>query len=217
MGEIILIRHGQANSAANDEHGYDKLSPLGHQQAQWLGDYLRDVDAQFDSILVGSLRRHRETQAGLGELGIAPVEDDRLNEMDYFNLSQAFRDARSVPGPTADEEFAGHITAVMEAWHAAEIMGNETFSEFELRVTDVLHEAARPGRRVLCVTSGGVIGMMLRAMLGLDTRQFARILLPIFNSSMHRIQVTDHGTVLAGFNAVPHLDRPDRAHARTHY
>jgi len=217
MGEIILIRHGQANSAANDEHGYDKLSPLGHQQSQWLGDYLRGAGTEFDSVLVGSLRRHRETQAGLGDLGHAPVEDARLNEMDYFNLSQAFREARNVPPPHADEEFAGHITAVMEAWHAAEIMGNETFSEFELRVADVLREAAQPGRRVLCVTSGGVIGMMLRTIMGLDTRQFARILLPILNSSMHRIQVTDHGTVLAGFNAVPHLDSPDRSHARTHY
>ena len=38
MGEIILVRHGQANSAANDEEGYDRLSDLGHQQAKWLGD-----------------------------------------------------------------------------------------------------------------------------------------------------------------------------------
>jgi hypothetical protein len=26
-----------------------------------------------------------------------------------------------------------------------------------------------------------------------------------------------HGTILAGFNATPHLDTPDRAHARTHF
>jgi phosphohistidine phosphatase SixA len=45
MGELVLIRHGQANSAANDEDGYDRLSDLGHQQARWLGDWLRAHEA----------------------------------------------------------------------------------------------------------------------------------------------------------------------------
>jgi phosphohistidine phosphatase SixA len=61
MGELVLIRHGQANSAANDEAGYDRLSELGHQQARWLGDWLRAHEAPFDRVLMGSLRRHRET------------------------------------------------------------------------------------------------------------------------------------------------------------
>jgi phosphohistidine phosphatase SixA len=61
MGELVLIRHGQANSAANDEDGYDRLSDLGHQQARWLGDWLRAHEAPFDRVLMGSLRRHRET------------------------------------------------------------------------------------------------------------------------------------------------------------
>jgi phosphohistidine phosphatase SixA len=42
---LVLIRHGQANSAANDEDGYDRLSDLGHQQARWLGDWLRAHEA----------------------------------------------------------------------------------------------------------------------------------------------------------------------------
>jgi len=41
MGEIILVRHGQANSAADNEDDYDKLSDLGHQQAKWLGEWMR--------------------------------------------------------------------------------------------------------------------------------------------------------------------------------
>ncbi len=217
MGEIILIRHGQANSAASDEESYDRLSPLGHQQGRWLGEHLRETGQNFDAVLTGTLRRHRETQAAIGEIGPAPEADPRLNEMDYFNLGNALRKHRGTPLPRSDEEFAAHITEVMQAWHDAEIMGNETFSEFELRVTDILHEAAQPGRRVLCVTSGGVIGMIVRSLLGLDPKSFARILMPILNSSVHRILVTDHGTILAGFNAVPHLEHPGRAHARTHY
>ncbi len=214
MGEIILVRHGQANSAANDEASYDKLSDLGHQQARWLGDYLRDRERPFDKIISGSLRRHRETSAGIGYGD--PVIDPRLNEMDYFNLGQALEDVHGVPFPGPDE-FAAHVPQVMEAWHKAEIMGVETFASFEARVTSVLQEAASPGARVLCVTSGGVIGMIIRHLLKLDPTRMAHILLPILNSSVHRVHVIPQGPILAAFNTIPHLDQPDRAHAVTHY
>lgn len=217
MGEIVLIRHGQANSAARDEASYDRLSALGHRQAAWLGAHMQEAGERYDRVLMGALRRHRETAEGLGTLGPAPEVDARLDELDYFNLGKALRERRGVALPAGEEEFAGHLSRLLAAWRDAEIMGQETFSDFEMRVTDVLHEAAEPGRRVLCVTSGGVIAMMVRALLGLDTEGLARIMLPIFNSSVHRLLVTDHGTILAGFNAVPHLDRPERAHARTHY
>ena len=55
MVEIILVRHGQANSAANDEEGYDRLSDLGHQQAKWLGEYLRSREKPFDKVISGGL------------------------------------------------------------------------------------------------------------------------------------------------------------------
>lgn len=214
MGEIILVRHGQANSAATDEESYDQLSDLGHQQAKWLGDYLRDREGAFDKVISGSLRRQKETAAGIGY--DSPLIDPRLNEMDYFNLGQALEDLHGVPFPGPDE-FAGHVPQVMEAWHKAEIMGVETFSSFEDRVTSVLQEAASPGVRVLCVTSGGVIGMIIRHLLNLDPTRMAHVLLPIMNSSLHRVHVIPQGPILASFNAVPHLDRDDRMHARTHY
>jgi broad specificity phosphatase PhoE len=49
--------------------------------------------------------------------------------------------------------------------------------------------AARPGRRVLCVTSGGVIGMMVRHILDLDPGRMAHLLVPIRNASIHRVAV----------------------------
>ncbi|MEM8538617.1 MAG: histidine phosphatase family protein [Pseudomonadota bacterium] len=214
MGEVILVRHGQANAAATDEESYDRLSDLGHQQARWLGDYLRDREAGFDKVIAGSLRRHRETAAGMGYK--TPQIDPRLNEMDYFNLGRALQDVHGVPFPSPDE-FAAHVPQVMEAWHKAEIKGVETFASFENRVTSVLQEAAKPGARVLCVTSGGVIGMIIRHLLNLDPTRMAHVLLPIMNSSLHRVHVIPQGPILAGFNAVPHLDHADRAHARTHY
>lgn len=214
MGEIVLVRHGQANSAAQDEAGYDRLSALGRDQARWLGAWLSDQESRFDRVLSGSLLRHRQTAQAMGFPD--PEIDPRLNEMDYFNLGAALEARHGIPMPGPDD-FASHAPQLMGAWHRAEIRGNETFAEFEARVTSVFSEAAVEGRRVLCITSGGVIGMCVRHLLGLDPARMARVLLPILNSSIHRVQVAPHGTYLAGFNAVPHLEHPDRAHARTHY
>lgn len=216
MGELVLVRHGQANSAANDEDGYDKLSDLGHQQARWLGQWLRDHEAPFDRVLMGSLRRHRETAEGMGEMGQPPETDARLNELDYFNLSRAHASRTNAPPPTSDT-FVHHIKDIMESWYRAEIEGNESFASFETRVSDVLKVASVPGKRVLCVTSGGVIGMMARHILSLDPARMAHLLVPIRNCSIHRVMVLPQAKILAGFNATPHLDTPDRVHARTEY
>ncbi|MEO1705239.1 MAG: histidine phosphatase family protein [Pseudomonadota bacterium] len=214
MGEIILVRHGQANSTATDEESYDRLSDLGHQQAQLLGEHLRGLGETFDLVLSGTLRRHQETASAMG---FEPDRlDPRLNELDYFNLSDALEQARGIPRPDGSN-FATHVPIVMEAWQAAEIQGQESFANFERRIDDVLREAQKPGRRVLCVTSGGVIGMMIRLLLDLDTTRMAHILLPIFNTSYHRVAVRPEGAMLAAFNATPHLDAPERAFAKTNY
>lgn len=214
MGTITFVRHGQANSAAKNEIDYDQLSALGTLQGTWLGEWMRQQGESFDLVLSGSLNRHLQTSAAMGWAN--PLIDPRLNEMDYFNLGKALEDDHGIPMPDP-EGFATHVHQVMEAWQTAQIKGNETFASFEARVSGVLEEAAQPGRHVLCITSGGVIGMILRHLLNLDTLSFGRILLPIHNSSLHRVHVTPHGNILSGFNATPHLDPPERSYARTHY
>ena len=65
MSHITLIRHGQANSGAKDEVSYDKLSDLGHEQAVWLGNYLRDTGIHHTRLYTGTLTRHIETANGM--------------------------------------------------------------------------------------------------------------------------------------------------------
>lgn len=213
MGEITLVRHGQANSTAKTEEDYDLLSDLGHQQALWLGNWMDAHEKPFDHVLSGTLRRHRETVSGMG---YEADEDPRLNELDYYRLTAALeaKDGTPSPGP---EEFADHMPRVFAAWHSEEIMGTETYHSFETRVGEILREASVPGRRILCVTSGGVIGMMLRHLLDLDLMRMSQVMLPIYNTSIHRIHVAPQRTILSGFNATPHLDGPEREMARTFY
>ena len=215
MGEITLVRHGQANSAATNEADYDRLTDLGHQQAKWLGEWMAAHDGPFDDVYAGSLRRQRETAAGLGYTD--PIMDARLNEITYYNLT-AEMDALHPEIPRhGPEDFAVHFPATLQAWKEGRIKGSETFEAFCTRVEEVLDLAAQPGKRILCVTSGGIIARAVSHLLGLDIPRMAQVALPILNTSVHRIHVTAHGPILATFNSAPHLDHADRIKARTNY
>jgi len=50
-----LIRHAQASWGSTD---YDRLSPLGHTQAQHLAHWLAADAAEYTQVIRGSLRRH---------------------------------------------------------------------------------------------------------------------------------------------------------------
>lgn len=213
MGEITLVRHGQANSAADNEADYDQLTALGHTQAKWLGEWMRAHDGPFDHVVSGSLQRQRETIANMGwEADVDP----RLNEITYYDLT-AEMDALGGIQRAGPEDFALHFPATLTAWKEGRIKGTESWDNFVGRVRDVMQMAAQPGRRVLCVTSGGIISRAVAELLHLDIPQMAQIALPILNTSVHRIHVTPHGPILSTFNSAPHLDHSDRLAARTHY
>ena len=215
MGEITLVRHGQANSAATDEAGYDKLSELGHQQARWLGDWMSAHDGPFDQVFCGILRRQRETTLGLGY--DAPTIDERLNEIAYYDLTAEMEQTGLSEARTSPDDFATRFPATLTAWRDGKIKGRESFDDYGARVRAVINEAAQPGKRILCVTSGGIIARAVAHILHLDIPQMAQIALPILNTSVHRIHVTPQGPILATFNGAPHLDHSDRLAARTHY
>jgi broad specificity phosphatase PhoE len=166
---------------------------------------------------MGSLRRHRETAEGMGDMGAEREVDARLNELDYFNLSAAHAAHTGAPEPHTPDEFVNHIRDVMEAWSRAEIQGNESYADFEARVAEMLTIAARPGRRVLCVTSGGVIGMMVRHILDLDPARMAHLLVPIRNASIHRVAVLRKARSWRASTPRRISTRPTGVHARTEY
>lgn len=215
MGEITLVRHGQANSAADNEADYDRLTELGHTQAKWLGEWMKAHDGPFDAVYAGSLRRQRETAAGMGHAD--PIIDTRLNEITYYDLTAEMDVLHPEIPRHGPEDFAIHFPATLQAWKDGRIKGNETFGAFCQRVEEVLALAAQPGKRILCVTSGGIIARAVSHLLDLDIARMAHVALPILNTSVHRIHVTPHGPILATFNSAPHLDHADRLAARTNY
>lgn len=217
MSHITLIRHGQANTGARDEASYDRLSPLGHQQAQWLGQHLRDNRLHHTRVYCGTLTRHLETAQGMG-VADNIVQDHRLNELEYFTLSQLLEAQQGITIPEEREGFIQHLPQVFGAWQRDEINNPpESWTSFHSRVQDVMKEIRQGDGPALVVTSGGLISMVMQQAMGLDIPAMARIALAIMNSSMHQMYpIGDHLTPVL-FNAVPHLDVPDRHHAKTHF
>lgn len=217
MTEITLVRHGQANTGAASEEEYDRLSALGHQQARWLGEYFKSTEQSFDHVLHGSLNRQRDTADAIcNELELPRGQDTRLNELDYFGLTDSLRDRLDVPHPDGREAFIEHVPQVLHAWRTGKIETPvESFEQFETRVSEMLSDAQGHGGRVLLVTSGGIISMMMRMVLGLDDAGHAGVLLQTRNGSYHRFRVEAGRVLLEGFNAVPHLEGPERVGAKT--
>ncbi|MGR3615036.1 MAG: histidine phosphatase family protein [Paracoccaceae bacterium] len=216
MAQITLIRHGQANTEARDELSYDKLSALGHQQATWLGDHLRDSRQHHTQVYSGTLNRHVETASGMGVTN-GMIQDARLNEIEYFTLAQLMEQQHGLNVPDDREGFAAHLPLVFDAWREGRIENApESWGNFHNRVQSVLQDIATGSGPALVVTSGGWISMAMAQAMGLDTLSMARIALAIMNTSMHRLHTIGDHLCPVLFNAVPHLDNPDRHHAQTH-
>ena len=216
MSHITLIRHGQANSEAKDEASYDKLSTLGHTQADWLGSYLRDTSTHHTRLYTGTLTRHIETAAGMNT-DMDPVRDARLNELEYFTLATLMEQQHGIAHPTEQGSFTTHLPMVFDYWRSGKLEGApETWDDFHSRVSEALAEIAADSGPALVVTSGGLIAMAMAQAMHLDIPAQARLALAIMHTSMHRFFPIGGHLSPVLFNAVPHLDRPDRRAAQTH-
>lgn len=217
MTEITLIRHGQANSGARSEEDYDRLSPLGRQQALWLGQHYRAIGG-FDRLISGTLRRQEETAAAMNLDGRAHRRDPRLNELDYFRLSQALEERDGIPFPSDAQSFAAHVPQVLELWRGGHAgPDHETYDAFRDRVLGAIGDAAAAGPGTVMVTSTGVIATLCALALGLETVVKARMFLRVLNTSVHRFALDADGLHLTQFGATPHLDLPERRSARTYF
>ena len=223
MAELILVRHGQASFGADD---YDKLSELGWRQSRWLGEYFAERSATFDRVVRGSLRRHSETLAGIGEgmdRPLAAEEDARLDEYDSHFLLRAHLKGKPMPLGGDRREHFRILREAMYAWTDGALLGKpgghplEPFAAFRGRVLAAL-AAMRKGaaKRVLVVSSGGPISTILAEVLGMPLRGVVDLNLQTRNTGITELQAGASRIHCVSFNNVPHLDRPDRDGALTY-
>ena len=226
MPELILVRHAQASFATDN---YDRLSALGHRQAHWLGEYFRDREWDFDRVLCGDMVRHRETAAGivrgLGGGRMDPDTDPAWNEFDFEAIVSAYleRFPNETPGPSASPRtFSRLLRNALKAWSEDRLQSPlpERWSQFESRIEDALSSLTDRGsahQRVLLVSSGGAISMVLRHILQAPSSAMLHMNLQLKNSSFSNVFFNGKSMHFSAFNQVPHLDHPRRSGSITYF
>jgi len=218
MTELLLLRHAQASFGAAD---YDRLSELGWRQARWLGEYFAERNIVFDRIVRGSLRRHAETLAGIGEgLGaaLAHEEDAGFDEYDSHALLRAYSGSEMAQGNDRREHFR-LLRSALYAWTDGTLAlePDERFEAFRRRVLAALVTIrAQEAKRVLVVSSGGPISTILAEVLGMPARGVVDLNLQTRNTGISEFRFSARAIHCVSFNNVPHLERPGRSDALTY-
>jgi broad specificity phosphatase PhoE len=214
MGTLYLVRHGQASFGADD---YDQLSELGHRQSVKLGEYFAHQGIQFDGLIAGTLRRHKQTLAGILE-GMRHAGEhlawEGLNEYDSEAVIAAIH-PQPLQKPDSPEMYRHHFRLLRDGlaqWMAGTTSprGMPAYRDFVAGVSGALDHvrANHYGQKVLVVTSGGPISTAVGHVLGTSPETTIELNLRIRNTSVTEFAFTPKRHMLVTFNTLPHLDAP---------
>jgi len=216
MGNLYLVRHGQASFGAVD---YDNLSSLGVQQSVRLGEYFAQKGIQFDAVLTGSLRRHTQTWAGIAKgaaLEHDPLVWPGLNEYDSEAVIQAIH-PQPLQKPDTPEVYRHHFRLLRDGlrqWMNGVVSpkGMPTYTEFVHGVSSALdHVRQNYTGNVLMVSSGGPISTAVGHLLRTTPETTIELNLRIRNSSVTEFDFNPKRHALVTYNTLPHLDDPQYA------
>jgi broad specificity phosphatase PhoE len=216
MGTLYLVRHGQASFGADD---YDQLSPLGRQQAVRLGEYWRPrlQDTPIDAVLMGSLKRHRQTWEGIAEgagLTHTPEVWPELNEYDSEALIAAIH-PEPLSKPDTPELYRHHFRLLRDALKAwmngtTQPRGMPSYADFVGGIEAALnHVRQQHSGHVLIVSSGGPISTAVGRVLGAPPETTIELNLRIRNTALTEFAFTPKRHMLVTYNTLPHLDNPE--------
>lgn len=231
MGQIYLVRHGQASFGKAD---YDQLSPLGEQQGRILGDWFARRDQQFNRIVTGAMKRHHQTAvACLGQLPGVPAEwevDAGFNEYDHHEVLVRHRPDFADPDnvrkflremPKPQRAFQLEFEAAMKRWmggaHDADYA--ETWPQFRARCIGALQrlqDSAQPSQNIIVFTSGGTIATLCQHVLGLPDRQVMELNWSLVNAAVTKLFYQPNRLVLSYLNNYSHLETAEIDNAITY-
>lgn len=213
---------------------YDKLSPLGEQQAEKLGRYWAKHRIIFDRVFCGPAQRHRRTMeiagacvrdAGLPwpEATVTPA----LDEFDAFTVMKAlvptmverdeevrrlndeFRSKQHLP--EAGRVLQKLFEAVARRWSTGDYDTPEveSWQQFRTRVAAVVREmrdSAEPSSSTVAITSGGPVAATIADCLELPDLKAIEFVWLSRNGSYSQFLFSGERFSMHAFNAIPHLD-----------
>ncbi len=215
---LLLVRHGQASFGAAD---YDNLSERGWEQSRRLGEWLARGGHRFRAVVVGGMRRHRQTAEGVAEAFAAqglplpePVEDEGFAEFDHHAVFGAYL-ARDPEHPIVVASRSGDprdvglmLQAALLAWAGDELPGlPESWEAFGARVHAAGErlDALAAGGEALVLSSGGVISRLAQIALDVPDTRAVELNLSLRNSALSEFHPHRRRLRLGSWNALPHL------------
>ncbi|MRW91508.1 histidine phosphatase family protein [Duganella sp. FT80W] len=223
MGQIYLVRHGQASFGSAN---YDQLSTLGYEQARLLGQWYANRQQSFSHVITGGMARHRQTaDTCLGELPKQQlvdaewITDEDFAEFDHHEVllrhvpefadAVAFKAllANHVDPPRALEHlFRAAMQRWMSGWHDDEY--SETWPDFRRRCIRALErlDTDTRGQEVIVFTSGGVIATLMQHLLGLQDFQVMELNWTLANCAVTKILQRPGQFTLGYLNNYAHLE-----------
>ena len=211
MGNLYLVRHGQASFGAAD---YDNLSELGHRQSVRLGEYFAGKGQQFEAVITGTLKRHAQTWAGIAQgAGFThqALEWPGLNEYDSLAVIQAIHPA-PLEKPDTPEMYRHHFRLLRDGltqWMNGVVspQGMPSYDDFVKGITSALdHVRKMHTGNVLIVSSGGPISTAVGHILGTTPETTIELNLRIRNSAVTELAYTPKRHMLVTYNTLPHLE-----------
>lgn len=232
MSQLVVVRHGQAAAFSEDS---DRLTELGERQAAVLGEYWVEQGVEFDEVIVGTLRRHVQTEAqvaaayqragkawpkarsvpGWNEYNASAIMQlgAQVRELDaeFAKLVDAFEAAAG--GPEQNRYFQRMFEVLMARWvsgelRAHELAGFESFESFHDRVSGAFDEVlqATGSRRVVVFSSGGPIGVTVQQALRAPKPVALELNWRVRNTSLTEYVFGRGRLSLDSFNTEPHLE-----------
>lgn len=218
-GTLYLVRHAQASFGSDD---YDNLSALGRRQSVRLGEYWRERDLQFDAVITGTLRRHRQTWEGIAE-GLGRTDQEvvpwpGLNEYNGQAIIECIYPEK-LPKCDTPELYREHFRRLREGLNAwmhgrTEPIGMPSYADFRAGVIAALDHVREkhPGSSVLMVSSGGPISTAVGHVLDTSASPTIELNLRIRNTAMTEFAFTPKRHTLITYNTLPHLDDSEHVH-----
>lgn len=221
MALLFLVRHGQASFGTAD---YDRLSDLGRQQSRWLGEYFAGRGLAFRRVVAGTLKRQQDTAREILSAMGAPADVGTHAGLDEYNGEALYAAHTGGRDPLEHQrgdyrDYWRTLKEAMHAWAGDRLEGvPETWSQFGERTRAALGHACAGAKRddaILVASSGGAISRAVIDVIGAPGATAVEFNLQFRNTGVCELIVGGDSMRLLTFNALPHLDRPDRREAIT--
>lgn len=235
MGQLLLVRHGQASFGAVD---YDQLSAHGVEQSRLLGQWFAACKLGIGQVVTGSLKRHRQTaEACLAVLPGAPAAAQWRTEPgfdEYDHVEVLAKHAPQLTDPIAAKDalasetdarksfqkiFAQAMARWMDGHHDADY--RESWPAFRARCVGAakrIVDGAAAAHAVVVFTSGGPIAAICQELLGIPNERAAMVNFSLANSSVTRLLFSgrDGRISLSYLNNFAHLEQTGEARVVTY-